>query len=206
MSARTLRPDVADLVRIGVYAAFVLALSTIFLVTSASNGFRLSEETKSRVALTPATTVSQFQRHFIGGLFHDNVVHIGFNLTVFTIGYVLATQRAAPVLTAATSYSIGILAVFLTHIFIVIPLARMGLAYAQNALDHPLVGFSVIAYATLGAGLHVLPKAAQWWVAGGIIVFEAGAALFVTAPFVSVYHLTGFGLGFYIRSLLSAST
>ncbi len=191
----------ADWARILVYVGVVLGLASIFLSTTAGNGFRLTDDTKNRVAITPATTVSKFHRHLIAGLFHDNLAHIGFNLAIFTAGYWFATQRAAPFVTVGPSYGIGILVVFLTHLVIVLPLAKMGLPYAERALDYPLVGFSVIAYATLGAGVHLFPTFTQLIVFGVVLAFEVGAGIFVTGPFISVYHVTGFLMGFYIRSL-----
>lgn len=192
---------VADWTRILVYVGVVLGLASIFLSTTAGNGFRLTDETKSRVAITPATTVSKFHRHLVAGLFHDNVAHIGFNLAIFTVGYWLATQRAGPFLTVGTSYGLGILTVFLTHLFIVLPLARIAMPYAESALDLPLVGFSVIAYATLGAGIHVFPAMGQLIVVAVVVLFEIGAGILVTGPFISVYHVAGLGLGYYVRSI-----
>lgn len=191
----------ADSTRILVYAAVVVGLAGLFLLTAAQNGFRLPEDVKGRVAATPATTVSKFHRHLVAGLFHDNLAHIGFNLVVFSVGYWLATQRATPFLVVGTAYGLGILTVFLTHLFLVLPLARLGVPYAEEALHLPLVGFSVIAYATLGAGLHVFPPPMQLMAVAGIVLFEVAAAIFVTGPFISVYHVAGLGFGFYVRSL-----
>lgn len=194
-------PRVADWIRILVFVGVVLGLVTIFCVTAAGNGFRLSEDIKNRVSITPATTVSKFHRHFVAGLFHDNLAHIGFNLAVFATGYWFATQRASPWTTVGASYGIGIVVVFLTHLFVVLPLAKLGLPYARGALDYPLVGFSVIAYACLGAGVHLFPTLTQLTVFGAVLLFEVGAGLLVTGPFISVYHVTGFVFGFYVRSL-----
>ncbi|HEX9816540.1 MAG TPA: hypothetical protein VGB18_06130 [Candidatus Thermoplasmatota archaeon] len=191
----------ADWVRILVFGGVVLVLVALFFVTTAGNGFRLAEETKNRVSITPATTVSKFHRHFVAGLFHDNLVHIGFNLAIFTAGYWLATQRASSFTTVGASYGLGILVVFLLHLVLVLPLARLGIPYAERALDFPLVGFSVIAYACLGAGVDLFPALTQLIVFGVVILFEVGAGVFVTGPFISVYHVTGFALGFYVRSL-----
>jgi hypothetical protein len=195
-----------DVARIGAYAGVVVLLITVFFITTGSTGFRLSDETRSRFSVTPATTVSKFYRHFVAGLLHENLLHIGFNLLVFTTGFWLASQRMNPFATVTLAYATGILAVFLSHLLVVIPLAKLGVPYATQSMDRELVGFSVIAYATLGAGLHVLPRMWQLVAAGGVVVFEIGAGFFVTAQFITVYHLVGFGLGYYLRTLIPAAT
>lgn len=190
--------------RVVVFAAVVLLLVGVFLATTLPSSLRLPEDVKRRVAVTPATTVGRFPLHFVANLFHENLAHIAFNLLVFTAGFWLATRRADPAATVGTSYALGIFTVFLLQIALVIPLARLGLPYAVEALHRPLVGFSVIAYATLGAGITVLPPAGQWSILGGVLVFEVAAAAFVTAPFISVYHLGGLAMGYYVRRLLES--
>lgn len=192
----------ADVVRTLTFVGVIASLVVVFVASTYQNRFRLSEEHQKKVAITPATTVSRFHIHFVAGSFHHSVVHIAFNLTIFTIGYWLATQRFHPVTTVATSYAISMVSVFLLHIFLVLPLAKLGLPYAVRSLDVPLVGFSVIAYATLGAGIHELPRAGQIATALAVVLFEVAAGVVVTAPFVSVYHIVGFAIGFYIRWLL----
>jgi hypothetical protein len=189
-----------------VFGLVLLVLVSIFFATTAQSGFKLQEGLKERLAITPATTVSRFPHHFIAGLFHTNLGHIGFNLAIFTIGFWLTQRHTDPLVGVATAYGIGIFTVFLLHLVLVLPLAQTGLPYATRALDLPLVGFSVIAYATLGMGLIGLDRTIQLGALGAVLLFELAAAIWFTAPFISVYHVAGALLGLYIRSLWAAPT
>ena len=185
---------------LGSGAAVVLGLLAIHLVATHGT-FHLPDQTKAQVAVTPATTLTQGWRHLVAGFFHDGPVHIGYNLVVFAVAFAFATRQMGPGLTLANMYWIGPATVFALHLLVVLPLAKVGLPYAVAALDRPLVGFSVMAYSVAGAALTL----ASPWVAaatfGGLVAYELVLAGFGTGPFIWLYHLGGFALGYWVRTL-----
>jgi hypothetical protein len=184
---------------VSVYASVVLTLVGIFVITTHRSGFRLEDGLLDSLAITPATTLSHFHRHLTAGLFHTNYLHLAFNVGIFSVGFWFAQKGQHAATTVAAAYLVGIATVLALHLFVVIPLATAGSTYAVGALGRPLVGFSVIAYATLGMALNHVPSVVAWAVLLVVVVGEVLAAVFVTGPFISVYHLAGFGLGFYVR-------
>jgi hypothetical protein len=180
--------------------AVMATLLAVHLVATHGT-FHLAESTKAQVAITPATTLSHAWRHLYAGFFHDGPVHIGYNLAVFAVAFAFATRQMSPGLTLANMYWIGPVTVFVLHLLVVLPLAKLGVSYAVDALDRPLVGFSVMAYSVAGAALTLAPL----WVGGlafaGLIAYELTLAAFGTGPFIWLYHLGGFALGYWVRIL-----
>src|SRR5688572_16692806 len=142
-------------------AGVLVGLVAIHLVATHGT-FHLAEATKAQVAITPATTLSHAWRHVYAGAFHDGPVHIGYNLAVFAVAFAFATREMSPGLTLANMYWIGPVTVFALHLLVVLPLAKLGVPYAVDALHRPLIGFSVMAYSVAGAALTLAPG----WVAG----------------------------------------
>lgn len=161
----------------------------------------LGDAMAGRLAITPATTLSHWWRHLWAGLFHKSWGHIAYNLAVFAIAFPLATRQMGPLATMANAYWIGPFVVFALHLLVVLPLAHAGVPYAARALDYPLVGFSVMAYSVAGAAFVLAP----WKVAAGfavaLVAFEVALAVLSTGPFIWLYHLGGFALGYWVRVL-----
>lgn len=183
-----------------VWGAAVALLLGIHLIAS-SGSFTLAEPRLSQIGITPATTLTHWWRHLWAGLFHTTPLHIVFNLALFTAAFFFATNGHDPLRTLLGAYWIGPVSVFLLHLILVLPLAHAGLPYAVSALDRPLVGFSVITYAVVGMALAQAPLPWMLGLSGLVVAFEVvgGAVLQATGPFIFVYHLVGFGLGFLAR-------
>jgi hypothetical protein len=192
-------PGPATLVAMGLVAAGLLA---IHLAATHATG-RLHEPVLSRAAVTPATTLSLWWHHAWAGLFHKSWGHLAYNLAVFAAAFPFAARQQGPWATLGQAYWMGPFTVFTLHLLLVLPLAGAGVPYAVRALDVPLVGFSVMAYAMAGMALAAAPLAVAAAVAAGVLVLETASAVWVTAPFVSVYHVAGLGLGFWVRTLLA---
>ncbi|MEK6986154.1 MAG: hypothetical protein AABX89_07215 [Candidatus Thermoplasmatota archaeon] len=184
------------------YGAVVAGLVAIHLIATGGS-WTLSQAAQDRIGITPARTLADGVRHLWAGFFHTTPGHIAFNLLVFSAAFPFAAG-ASPVRSFAVAYLIGPLSVLTLHLTVVRPLAATGFPYAVQAMERSLVGFSVIAYATLGMAIAVLalrqPVAAL--VASGIVVaFELVVGLSgTTGPFIFVYHLVGFGVGWAVRS------
>lgn len=102
----------------------------------------------------------------------------------------------------AHAYWIGPFVVFTLHLLLVLPLARLGLPYAVGALDYRLVGFSVMAYSIAGAAFTPAAPPTVAWFAAGLVAYEVALAVLYTGPFIFAYHLGGFALGYWVRTLL----
>jgi hypothetical protein len=178
----------------------VVLLLALHLVATHGT-WHLGESAKQHLAITPATTLTQAWRHLWAGLFHNDPLHLGYNCAVFAVAFAFATRQMSPQLTLANMYWIGPFTVFALHLLVVLPLAKAGLPYAVDALHKPLVGFSVMAYSVAGAALTLAPG----WVAAlsfaGLVVYEVVLAAFGTGPFIWLYHLGGFALGYWVRTL-----
>jgi hypothetical protein len=201
--SRIVQPPPADVILVGLGAMGFLL--TAFLVSTSGTG-HLSDAAKADLAVTPAATLTRWWRHLWAGLFHNDPLHIAYNLTVFAVAFAFATRQMGPWATLANAYWIGPFTVFALHLLVVLPLAAAGLPYAVRAMDVPLVGFSVMAYSVAGAALTLAPG----WVAGlafgALVGYELVLASFGTGPFIWLYHLTGFALGYWVRMLWLHST
>jgi hypothetical protein len=179
-----------------------VTLAAVHLVVAGPSG-HLDEAARSRLAITPATTLSHWWRHLWAGLFHKSWAHLAFNVTVFALGLTVASRAMSPWVPLGNAYWIGPFTVFAIHLLVILPLATWNVPYAVRALDVPLVGFSVMAYSMAGMATTTLAPAATWIVVGAVVALELTVGLLgATAPFVAVYHLAGFGLGFWVRTLL----
>lgn len=188
----------ADVLLTGLGAMAVLA--GVFAVSTHGTG-HLSDAAKEQLAVTPATTLSRGWRHLWAGVFHNDPIHLTYNLAVFAAAFVFATRQMGPWATLANAYWIGPFTVFTLHLTVVLPLAAAQVPYAVRALDFSLVGFSVMAYSIAGAALTLAPA----WVAGAtfgaLVAYELALAAFGTGPFIWLYHLGGFALGYWVRTL-----
>ncbi len=179
--------------------AFLLALH---LVATHGTG-ELHDPERRPLAVTPETTLTHWWRHLWAGLFHKSWGHLAYNLAVFAVAFPFATRAMGPLQTMANAYWIGPSVVFTLHLLLVLPLARLGVDYAQGALDYPLVGFSVMAYSIAGAAFVLAPATAALGFAGALVLFELAMAAFgSTGPFIWLYHLGGFATGYWVRVLL----
>lgn len=178
----------------------MLALTVIHLFITQGTG-QLGDAAKAQIAITPATTLSHWWRHLWAGFFHTDPLHIAYNLCVFAVSFYFATRQMSPGLTLANMYWIGPFTVFALHLLVVLPLAQAGVPYAVAALHRPLVGFSVMAYSVAGAAFTLAPG----WVAAAfgafLVVYELVLAVYGTGPFIWLYHLGGFALGYWVRTL-----
>lgn len=161
----------------------------------------LADPLRSRLAVTPATTLSLWWHHLWAGLFHKSWGHLAYNLAVFAVAFPFATRQMGPLATMANAYWIGPFVVFALHLAVVLPLAHAGVPYATKALDYPLVGFSVMAYSLVGAALVLAPAKWALLAAAALVAFEVVMAVVSTGPFVSAYHVGGFALGYWVRML-----
>jgi hypothetical protein len=162
----------------------------------------LGEPMRSRLAVTPATTLSLWWHHLWAGFFHKSWGHLAFNVAIFAAAFPFATRQMSAAATLGNALWIGPFTVFTLHLLLVLPLAGAGSAYASRALHYPLVGFSVMAYSIAGAALTLLSPSRA--VLAGTIVLAGEAALALllsTGPFVAVYHGAGFAFGYYVRTL-----
>lgn len=184
------------------WTGLAVAIGLLGLHLAASQGTgTLSDAWRSQVAITPATTMSHWWRHLVAGFFHKSWGHLAYNLAVFAVAFAVATRQMSPTLTLANAYWIGPFVVFTLHLLVVLPLANAGVPYAKNALDYPLVGFSVMAYSIAGAAFTQAPTwlAATFFAA--LVTFEVVLAFLSTGPFIFLYHLSGFALGYWVRKL-----
>lgn len=161
----------------------------------------LTDPLRAHLAVTPATTLSRWWHHLWAGFFHHSWGHIAYNLTVFAVAFPFAARQMGPLATMANAYWIGPFVVFTLHLLLVLPLANAGVPYAAKALGYPLVGFSVMAYSLVGAALTLAPAKPALLFAAGLLAFEAVLAVVATGPFIAVYHIGGFALGYYVRTL-----
>ncbi|HJQ93549.1 MAG TPA: hypothetical protein VJ874_04605 [Candidatus Thermoplasmatota archaeon] len=178
----------------------VLALAAIHAVATQGTG-HLGDAAKAQLAVTPATTLSHWWRHLWAGLFHNDPLHIGYNLAVFAASFWFATRQMSWAGTLANMYWIGPFAVFTLHLLVVLPLAKLGVPYAVEALHKPLVGSSVMAYSVAGAAFTLAPAWAAVGFAAVLVAYELVLAAFGTGPFIWLYHLGGFALGYWVRTL-----
>jgi membrane associated rhomboid family serine protease len=185
-----------------VMGAVLLLLLGLHLAATRGTG-DLRDPEQSKLAVTPRTSLSLWWHHLWAGLFHKSWGHIAYNLVVFAVAFPLAARAMGPLQTMANAYWIGPFTVFALHLLVVLPLARAGVGYAQGALDYPLVGFSVMAYSVAGAAFVLAPPLVAAGFAVALVAFEAAmAGLGSTGPFIWLYHLGGFGMGFWVRTLL----
>ncbi len=184
-----------------VYAGVVALLLGLHLLVSWP-GFTIQAVWLNRLGVTPATTLSQWWRHLEAGLFHTTPGHILFNLALFTLAFPFAARAHDPLRTVLGAYWLGPFVVFGLHLVLVLPLAKLGVPYAVSALDRPLVGFSVIAYATTGMALAGLSLPWALGLGTVAVAFEltGGVLLNATGPFIFVYHLGGLAAGFAARA------
>lgn len=192
-------PEPATFVAFGLVAG---GLAAVHLVATHGTGV-LDGPVLGKAAITPATTLSQWWHHLWAGFFHRSWGHLLFNLAVLAVALPFAAKGPGPWWTLANAYWIGPLTVFVLHLLVVLPLASLGVPYAVRALDLPLVGFSVMAYSVAGMALTLAPGPVALRVAAVVVVAEAALAVWVTAPFIAVYHVAGLGLGYWVRTLLS---
>lgn len=178
--------------------AILLTLLVVHVVATHGTG-TLRDPLRSQVAITPRTTLSHWWHHLVAGFFHNSWGHLAYNSVLFAIAWTFSTRAASPWTTAGTMYAIGPSVVFLLHLAMVRPLAASGLAYAQQAMDLPLVGFSVMAFSVAGMALAQLPTWGAAASLAGIAVYEVVLAVWVTQPFVFAYHLAGLMAGFAVR-------
>lgn len=182
-------------------AVMVLLLGLHLAATRGTGDLRDPEQ--SKLAVTPRTTLALWWHHLWAGLFHKSWGHIAYNLVVFAVAFPFAARAMGPVQTMANAYWIGPFVVFTLHLLLVLPLAKLGNPYAVRALDYPLVGFSVMAYSVAGAAFVLAPWKVALGVSGALVAFELGmAALGSTGSFIWLYHLGGFGMGYWVRTLL----
>lgn len=182
------------------WAGVAGALVGVHLLATHGSG-TLEGNSLSRIAITPATTLTHWWRHLWAGFFHTSWAHLTFNLAVFTLAMAFATRDQPAWATLANALWIGPLTVFVLHLVLVLPLATTGVPYAIKALDIPLVGFSVMAYSMGGMALVVAPPMLAGGLALLVVALEVVFAIWVTGPFIAVYHLAGFGLGWWVRIL-----
>lgn len=177
------------------------ALVGLHLLATNATG-TLDDPVRARLAVTPETTLTQWWHHLWAGFFHHSWGHLAYNLAVFALAFPLAARQQGALVTLGNAYWIGPFTVFALHLLLVLPLAAAGAPYAVRALNYPLVGFSVMAYSI--AGMAMTAASVPFTVAAvlALVIFETAMALYVTGPFIAVYHLAGFGLGFWVRTLL----
>ncbi|MES2154886.1 MAG: hypothetical protein V4510_07095 [bacterium] len=177
----------------------VVCLLVVVHVFASGGTFTIRSTTLNAVAITPETTLSRWWNHVVAGFFHTTPIHLAFNVALFSLAFPFAIRGQSLWATLASAYAVSLFGVLLLHLAVVRPLAAAGLPYAVQAMTIPLVGFSVVAYAT--AGMAVAGIASPLLALGlgaTVVVFEAAAGLGgFTGPFIFVYHLTGFlaGLG-----------
>lgn len=191
-------PPAGVLILMGVVMGGLVALH---LVATRGTG-DLREPEKSALAVTPPTTLTQWWHHLWAGFFHHSWGHLAFNLAVFAVAFPLATRQMGPVQAMANAYWIGPFVVLTLHLLLVLPLAKAGVPYAVAALDHHLVGFSVMAYSLAGAAFTLASPGAAAVAFAGLVAFELVLAVLTTGPFIFAYHLGGFALGYWVRVLL----
>ncbi len=180
----------------------IVALGLLALHVWATGGTgTLAEPMRSRLAVTPATTLSLWWHHAWAGLFHKSWGHLAFNLAVFVVAFPFATRQMGPLATLGNAYWIGPFVVFSLHLALVLPLAHADVPYAVRALDYPLVGFSVMAYSMAGAALTLAPWKAAALTGALVVLFETAMAAWSTGPFIAAYHVGGLALGYWVRVL-----
>jgi hypothetical protein len=198
MSGPVQMPEPATWVCLGVVAA---ALLTVHLVATRGTG-HLEGQPLATASVTPATTLTHWWHHLWAGFFHHSWGHLAYNVAVLAVALPFAARQQPAWLTLANAYWIGPFVVFTLHLALVLPLAHAGVPYAERALDYRLVGYSVMAYSIAGMALTLAPANAAWIAAGALAVYEAALAVWVTGPFIGVYHVAGFGMGYWVRTLL----
>jgi hypothetical protein len=185
--------------RIAVVAVALAGLGAIHAVASGGT-FTLRPGVLAAVGITPATTLSRGWLHLVAGLFHTTPLHIGFNLALFAAALPFAARGHSAWGTLGAAYLVGPAVVLAAHLLLVRPLAAAGMPYAVAAMDLPLVGFSVIAYATAGMAVAQAPAAWAVGLSCLVLAFELGAGLGrFTGPFIFAYHLLGFAAGALLR-------
>ncbi len=185
---------------IAVWSGVVFILAVTHLLASGGT-LTIRPTVLQAVAITPETTLSRWWNHLLAGFFHTSVVHIAFNLALFSLAFPVAARGHSIVTTLGAAYAISLFGVLLLHLLLVRPLAGAGWAYGVEAMTIPLVGFSVIAFATAGMAVASMASPlAALTIATLVVAFEAtaGPARF-TGPFVFVYHLMGFAAGYFVR-------
>ncbi|HUR24703.1 MAG TPA: hypothetical protein VM327_01660 [Candidatus Thermoplasmatota archaeon] len=185
-------------------AVVALGLLALHLVATHGTG-TLDGPVLAVASISPSTTLSLWWHHLWAGFFHRSWGHLAYNLAVLVIAFPFAVRQQGPWLTLANAYWIGPFTVFTLHLLVVLPLASAGLPYAVKALEIPLVGFSVMAYSMAGMALTLAPPPVAVASIVGLVLYETALALCVTAPFIGVYHVVGFGMGFWVRTLLLRS-
>ncbi len=188
------------------WAAIVGVLVTVHLIASGGT-LTIKPTVLQAVAITPETTLSRWWNHLVAGFVHTSALHIVFNLALFSLAFPYATRSHSVASTLAAAYAISLFGVLILHLALVRPLAAAGWPYAQAAMTIPLVGFSVIAYATAGMAVaDFASPLAAFAVTGLVVAFELGAGLGrFTGPFIFVYHVMGFFAGIATRWLLALS-
>lgn len=189
------RPSATTLALLALVAAVLLAAH---LAATHGTG-QLSDPEKSRVAVSPAAALALSPNLAWAGLFHFSWRHLVYNLCLFAFAFPLATRTASPWATLATSAAISVAAVLALPALVIQPLAGLGVAYAQVAMEQPLVGASIGIYAIAGAALASMPRRAAAWLATAGVTAEVVAAFLGTRPFVFAFHLTGLALGYAVR-------
>ena len=186
-----------------VMGAVMVALLALHLVATRGTG-ELKDPEKQAIAVSPRTTLSLWYHHLWAGLFHHTWGHLAYNLVVFAVAFPFAARTLSPLATMANAYWIGPFVVFTLHLLLVLPLAKLGVGYAVQALDYRLVGFSVMAYSVAGAAFTQANPSTVAWVSVGLVAYEVVLAFTSTGPFIFAYHLGGFGLGYWVRRLIVA--
>jgi hypothetical protein len=182
-------------------ALVAAGLLVVHLVATHGTG-SLDGQALAIASISPSTTLSLWWHHLWAGFFHRSWGHLAYNVAVLLIALPFAVRQQGPLLTLANAYWIGPFTVFTLHLLVVLPLAGAGVPYAVKALEVPLVGFSVMAYSLAGMALTLAPP----WVAiaafGALVLYETALAIWVTAPFIGLYHVMEFAMGFWVRTIL----
>lgn len=174
-------------------------LAAIHLLLTGSNGWVLADSLRAWYGASPETTLSRPWALFVAPFFHDDVFHLGYNLALLLAVAPPALEAVGVARGLAAAYLASPLASAFVNLALILPLASLGWGWAQAALEPRLVGASVMIFAAAGIAL-----ATREWrgttialVAAAYLAYETVlAATGTTRPFVGVYHVTGFAVGF----------
>lgn len=174
-------------------------LAAVHALATASHGWVLPEALRAWFGASPATTLTRPWALFAAPFLHDDLFHLSYNLAVLALVLPPALAAAGVARGLAAAYLTSPLASAFVNLALILPLAHLGWGWAQAAVEPRLVGASVMVFAAAGIAL-----ATRSWrgstialVAVAYVAYEVVlAATGTTRPFVGVYHVTGFALGF----------